>query len=302
LNAPPKFIPVLSRSELALVVVTMIWGSTFLVIHNVLAVSGPLFFVGSRYACAAVLTMLLSLRILRGLTRRELVAGVAIGLSLFAGYSLQTYGLQTISSSKSAFITALYVPLVPLFQWIILKRPPHVMSWMGIAFAFGGLTLLAGPEGSAIGLGRGEVLTIAAALAIALEIILISKFAGGVDVRRVTVVQLAVTALISFAAMPVAGEGIPEFTWLLALSAGGMGLASTLIQLIMNWAQQRVSPTRATLIYAGEPVWAGLIGRLAGERLPPLALFGGALIVMGVVVSEWRPKRKGHAAAPVETL
>jgi drug/metabolite transporter (DMT)-like permease len=68
----------------------------------------------------------------------------------------------------------------------------------------------------------------------------------------------------------------------------------------MNWAQRSVSPTRATVIYAGEPVWAGLVGRIAGERLPAVALLGCALIVLGVLVSELRIRRKGKAAALVE--
>ncbi|MDH2329127.1 DMT family transporter [Cereibacter sp. SYSU M97828] len=58
-----------------------------------------------------------------------------------------------------------------------------------------------------------------------------------------------------------------------------------------NWAQKTVSPTRATVIYADEPVWAGIVGRMAGERLGPLALLGGALIVVGVLVSELPPPR-----------
>jgi drug/metabolite transporter (DMT)-like permease len=152
--------------------------------------------------------------------------------------------------------------------------------------------LLAGPEGSHIAFTLGEVLTVLSAVAFASEILLIGGFARSVDLRRVTVIQLLVTALIAFALMPVFDEGIPEFSWLLAACAGGMGLSSAVIQLAMNWAQKRISPTRATLIYAGEPVWAGVFGRLAGERLPVLALLGAALIVAGVVVSSLRlPKR-----------
>ena len=71
-----------------------------------------------------------------------------------------------------------------------------------------------------------------------------------------------------------------------------LGAASALIQVTMNWAQRSVSPTRATVIYAGEPVWAGVVGRLAGERLPAAALLGAALIVCGVIVSELRIRRK----------
>ena len=64
----------------------------------------------------------------------------------------------------------------------------------------------------------------------------------------------------------------------------------------MNWAQRTVDPARATLIYAGEPVWAGIFGRIAGERLP-LALVGGALVVLGVIVSEWKPRLRARASA-----
>lgn len=284
--------PRFGAPEAALVVVAMVWGSTFLIVQAAMSVSGPLFFVGIRFTTAALGTALIALPVLRGVTRREIVAGVAIGIAIFLGYTLQTWGLKTIESSKSGFITALYVPLVPLLQWLVLRRPPRLMSWIGVGFAFVGLVLLAGPEGSHIAFTLGEVLTVLSAVAFASEILLIGGFARSVDLRRVTVIQLLVTALIAFALMPVFDEGIPEFSWLLAACAGGMGLSSALIQLAMNWAQKRISPTRATLIYAGEPVWAGVFGRLAGERLPVLALLGAALIVAGVVVSSLRlPKR-----------
>ena len=85
---------------------------------------------------------------------------------------------------------------------------------------------------------------------------------------------------------------MPAFSRLWAGAAIGLGLASAVIQLTMNWAQKSVSPTRATVIYAGEPVWGGIVGRLAGDRLPALALVGAALIVAGVLASEVKFKRK----------
>ena len=282
----------LSRQEIALVLVTMLWGSTFLIIHIAMQHSGPLFFVGVRFTVAGLVSMLLFRKHMAGLTRREAGAGVAIGCALFLGYYLQTYGLQTITSSQSAFITALYVPIVPLLQWAVLKRPPGLMSWVGVGLAFTGLVLLAGPEAGALHVSPGELATLAGAAAIAAEIILIGHFARSVDSRRVTTVQLLTAGLASFALMPVLGEPIPAFSWLWAGAAIGLGLASAVIQLTMNWAQKSVSPTRATVIYAGEPVWGGIVGRLAGDRLPGLALVGGALIVAGVLASEIKFKRK----------
>ena len=118
------------------------------------------------------------------------------------------------------------------------------------------------------------------------EIILIGLYAKKVDSRRVTFVQLLTAGLVSFALMPIMGEAVPAFSWLWAGAAIGLGLASAIIQLTMNWAQKSVSPTRAPVISAGEPVWGGIVGRLAGDRLPALALAGAGLIVAGVLASE----------------
>ncbi|MFJ2549459.1 DMT family transporter [Pseudomonas sp. NPDC087612] len=290
----------LSKAELVLVFITMLWGGTFLLVHNVMTVSGPMFFVGLRFAAAALFVGLVTARSLPGLTATELKAGVLIGVSIMLGYGLQTVGLQTISSSQSAFITALYVPFVPLLQWLVLGRRPGLMPSLGICLAFAGLMLLAGPGGGSLQFSPGEIATLVSAVAIAAEIILISRYAGQVDVRRVTVVQLATASALSFMMVVPTQERLPDFSWLLLLSAVGLGAMSAVIQVAMNWAQKSVSPTRATLIYAGEPVWAGIVGRIAGERLPGVALLGGLLIVVAVVVSELKFRRRNQEQTTLE--
>ncbi len=286
----------IGKPELALIGVTVLWGGTFLIVHHAMKEAGPLFFVGLRFATAALVTLVLAFRVMPGMTRRELVAGTMIGLGIFVGYSLQAWGLATIPSSTSAFITAAYVPLVPILQWLILRRAPRWASWAGVALAFIGLVLVAAPQ-KGLALGTGEALTLISTIAIALEIIFISLWAGRVDVLRVTVVQLVVTALLAFACMIPAGEPVPAFSWTVIAAACGLGVMTAVIQLVMNWAQRTVSPTRATLIYAGEPVWAGIIGRIAGERLPGTALLGGMLIVAAVIVSEIRFGKRPPDAA-----
>lgn len=297
---PSSFFLKLSKAECVLVLITMVWGGTFLTVQHAMTVSGPMFFVGLRFAAAACIVGLFSLRSLRGLTLFELKAGVFIGTAIMLGYGLQTVGLQSIPSSQSAFITALYVPFVPLLQWLFMGKRPGLMPSIGIMLAFTGLMLLSGPGGAALDFSPGEIATLISTVAIAAEIILISTYAGQVDVRRVTVVQLAATSVLSFLMVVPTQEAIPDFSWLLLASALGLGAASAAIQVAMNWAQKSVSPTRATLIYAGEPVWAGLVGRIAGERLPALALLGGALIVAAVIVSELKTKGKSSEVVEAE--
>lgn len=281
-----------TRQELALIGVTFLWGTTFLIIHTAMHSSGPLFFVGFRFVLAGCFASIVFWRSLQKLTIGDLVAGAAIGVAIFVGYGLQTAGLKTITSSQSAFITAVYVPLVPLLQWLVFQKKPGLTSLIGVVLSFIGLLLVSGQGLNGIAFSKGEFVTLVSAFAIAAEIILISLFAGHVDSCCVTVVQLYVAGLLSFAVMPVNGEHIPAFSWGWFLAGLALALMSALIQLTMNWAQKSVSPTRATIIYAGEPVWAGLVGRLAGDRLPPSALLGGVFIVIGILVSELKPKRR----------
>lgn len=105
--------------------------------------------------------------------------------------------------------------------------------------------------------------------------------------------------------MPLAGESIPAFSWVWLGATAGLGAASMLIQFTMNWAQKNVSPARATVIYASEPVWGGIIGRIAGERHPGPAILGAALNVIGVIISElkpskWRRGRTQEAVGPID--
>lgn len=287
-TAPPFF----SRQEIVLLLITVLWGATFLIIRHALQFTGPLFFVGVRFTCAVAMMGILSFADLPRITGRELLAGFLIGLAVFGGYTLQTVGLQYITASKSAFITAAYVPAVPILQWFFFHRAPGIFMWAGVILTFMGLILLAGPDGVSVGYGFGEMVTILSALSVALEILLISFFARSVNTRRITVVQVAVVAIGAFALMPVVGENIPPFSWTIVWSTCSLGVASGLIQYAMNWAQKSISPTRATLIYAGEPVWAGIFGRLAGERLPHTALLGGMLVVLGVVISSKKQRHK----------
>ncbi|MGS0648987.1 DMT family transporter [Komagataeibacter melomenusus] len=277
-----------SRQELALMAITLFWGGTFLIVHVTLRHCGPLFFVGLRFMTAGLIGSVVFHRALRRINLAEMGAGVAIGITIWAGYTLQTYGLQTISSSRSAFLTALYVPIVPLLQWIVLRRPPRLMNWVGIGLAFGGLMLLAGTGATQGGFGRGEWATVLCAVSVAAEIMLISRCATLGDSRRITVVQLLVAGLLALLAMPVAGERLPAFSWIWVAGGIGLGAGSMLVQLAMNWAQKAVSPTRATIIYAGEPVWGGIVGRMAGDPLPVTSVLGAGCIVAGVLASEIR--------------
>lgn len=279
-------------AQIVLIVITFAWGGTFLAVQTALQWTGPYTLVGMRFGLAAVLLAMTLGTGLRGLTRTELKAGGLIGIALFFGYGFQTLGLQYIPSSKSAFLTALYVPLVPLLIWLVFRRLPTAAALLGVALAFTGMVLLSNPGSYGLVLGKGEILTIICALATASEILLISHFAKRCNARRVVFVQLLVVSLLAFPAAFIAGESQPQATPGLIMCISGLAFVLAMIQFGMNWAQRYVSATRATLTYAMEPVWAGIIGALFGERLGLWGTMGGVLIVLGVLVSELKFGRK----------
>jgi drug/metabolite transporter (DMT)-like permease len=275
--------------EATLALVTLLWATNFLVTQVALQHCRPLGFLALRFGIAAIALLVCFPSRMRGLTAREARAAVAIGVTLFAAYVPQTTGLLFISVAKSAFIIAVYVPLVPVLQLVLLRKQPRLAVWAGTILAFAGLILLSADEELVVAFGIGEWLTLGAAVACALQIILLGRWAPTTDHLRLAFVQITVVGLLCMIAMPIVGEPLPALTPTTVSAAVELGVIGTAFVLAaMTWAQQTVSPARATVIYASEPVWAALLGMLAGQWLSLPAAAGGVLIVLGVVVSEVR--------------
>lgn len=276
---------------LVLVLVTMLWGGTFLVTRIALHFVGPFGFVGLRFAVAAIAVALAVRPHPASFQRRELVGGVVIGVILFLGYGLQADGLRTVASGESAFLTALYVPMVPMLEFLLFRRKPGLAALVGLILAFAGLVLISGVTPSNLALGAGAILTLGGALAAAVEIVLIGRFSTHTDPRRIALVQLTTVAVLALATELVRGGRILTTAPFAIGAVLGLGLVTAFIMVAQNWAQRSVPANRATLIYAMEPVWAGLIGAAFGEMFAAAQVFGGVMIVGSVVLSQWRSAR-----------
>ncbi|NGY03882.1 DMT family transporter [Solimonas terrae] len=286
-NSPRSLTP-----DLLLIAVTAVWGGTFIVVKTALQWSGPFTFVALRFGLAAVLLGLVSWRALRGFTASEIRGGILIGTAVFFGYGLQTVGLREISSSASAFYTAMYVPMVPLLQIVLFRTLPRLLAWIGIVLACVGMLLLSKPDGASLIVGHGAIVTMVGALAMAFEILLISRYANRGNLRRLALLQLATVAVLSSLAALLCREPAPVFSSTYLACLGAMALISAFIQLALTWAQRTVPATRATVIYALEPVWAALVGVFVGDQLGVSGFAGGLLIVISVIVTELRlPQR-----------
>jgi drug/metabolite transporter (DMT)-like permease len=275
------------RADLALVAAAFLFGSTFVIVQDAVEDAAPVPFLGVRFLIGAALLAVAARRRPAAEGRRLLVQdGVAAGVALAAGYLLQTVGLQYTSSSTSAFITYLLVVFVPVVAAVALRRPPQLTTVGGIAIAVAGLALLTGGAGG--GFGRGEALTLGCALAFAVHIVIVSGVARRHDVLRFTFVQVAVVAVLFLVpGVWLGGYDFPASAWAAAAFTGTFATAAAFVFQIR--AQQVVGPSRTAVLLLLEPVFAAVLGYLAGDRLGWRGLAGAGLIIVAILVTEVLP-------------
>jgi drug/metabolite transporter (DMT)-like permease len=267
---------------LALVVVTAVWGVTFVQVKDAVALY-PLFaFLAVRFAIASLTLAPVAAPRLRNAGWRP---ATLLGLLLAAGYVLQTAGLQRTTVSSTGFITGLYVVFTPLFAYAILRIRVGRAVLAGVVLAVAGLALL---SGVGVGSASGDALVLAGSAVYSLQIVLLERYARLYDPIAFTFVEM-LAAFVAFSAIALAvGDLEVPRGWTVwgALLVTGV-FASALGYLVQTWAQRRTSATRTALAFALEPVWTAIFGYwLAGDRLGALGLVGAALIMAGIVVAE----------------
>jgi drug/metabolite transporter (DMT)-like permease len=269
---------------LALVGVTAIWGSTFVVVMDAVEKMPVTDFLTWRFGMATLAMLLLRPRSVARLGTTGRRNGAAVGLALGTGYLLQTLGLQHTSAAVSGFITGMFVVLTPLTAAVLLRKPPGTRAWVGVALATVGLGLLS-LHGFSV--GSGELLTLGCALAFALHIVGLGEWSSRHDAYGLAVVQLLTTALLCAVVAVPGGLAVPPdaSVWgALALTA----LAATALAFVVQtWAQAHLAPTRAAVIMTMEPVFSGLFAVvLANEVLGARVLAGAACVVAAMLLTE----------------
>jgi len=270
---------------LLLVATTAVWGWTFVVVQDAIAVYGVIPFLAVRFVLAgAVLTPIYAAK----LTRKSLLVGGGIGVVLAAGYLFQTLGLLFTTPTNSGMITGLFVVFAPLADRLLfganLSRQVFVavsLSLLGMVFLAGG-----GPEGA----NWGDLLTLLCATALGLHIALLSRYAASYDAGALTLAQILAMALLFMVVWPFSGPiALPQPGVWVALLVTGL-LASAGAFLVQTTVQQHIPAARTAIILTMEPVFAALFGYwLAGDRLVAVQILGALMILSALVVGEVAP-------------
>lgn len=280
------------RGITALLIAAFLYGATFVVIKSALDDIPPLRFVAWRFTLAALALAVFALPKNRTIWLHGSIAGVA----LFTGYALQTAGLAVTTASNSALITGLYVVLTPLLAALFRRRPPSSWVLTAAVAAFIGIFLLTNTDGLA--LTPGDLLTLGCAIAFALHIIALARYAVHHPVVPFTTVQLAVTAALAFpTSLLVDGPGIPEWSVWPALLATALGVSVGAF-LLQVWSQTILGAGTTAVVLAAEPAFAVATAWIVlDERLDLAGWVGSGLIVVAIflVVSHQRDDRAEFA-------
>ena len=282
------------QADAALFTVALAWGLTFVVVKGALQQISTLYFLGLRFSLATLCMLPILVPVWKGERHRllrGLRSGAAAGVFLWLGYLLQTFGLRYTSVGNSGFLTGLYVPLVPLIGAAVYRRKPTWVEAAGVTMAALGMLVLTAPAmGQAFRLNTGDLLTLGCAVAFAFHLLLLGYFSQRESFPAVAVGQIATTALLSFAGLPL---DLPHAVWSYSV-VGAIAItgvfATALAFTLQTWAQQYTSATRTAVIFALEPVFALATAVLISrEKLTAAAVAGGGLILAGILLVELKP-------------
>lgn len=291
----------ISRADWVLLAVSFTWAATFVVVKDALSGVSTFLFLAIRFTlAAAALALVVRGRLsLNGAGLRSQWRGaLTCGLFLFAGMALQTQGLRFTTASRSAFLTGLYIVLVPLLSSFVHQGRPRPVEFIGALLAGGGTALLAaGGSGWAQqswAWNPGDVLTVLGAFAFSGHILAVAHYSRSMQFENLALYQIGGVALFSWLAVWPMEQ--PRIEWSASMAWSILAtaiLATTLAFLFYTWAQKRTTAARAALIFATEPVFAGLIAwRWAGEGWTVRALAGAGLILSGIVLVEVKPRNR----------
>jgi len=268
---------------LLLLVVTAVWGWTFVLVKDAVTQYPTLPFLQLRFVLALLVMVVLVRRVP---TRRQLKLGLILGTVLAGGYLAQTVGLTMTSPGNAGLITGLFVVLTPLLNRLFGARV-RWWTWVATLVSLAGLFFL---TGGPAGMGFGDILVLVCAVLFALHIVLLGRWSPGLPPAPLAMVQMASCALIFSAGGTWSLRAPSSSVWFGIVITGVF--ASAFGYYIQTWSQAFISANRTALILATEPAWAlAAAVVLAGQRLGLLQAVGAALVLVAIV---------GHELASLE--
>jgi drug/metabolite transporter (DMT)-like permease len=281
-------------ATIGLLALTAVWGSTFVLIKDVVGRMRVVDFLAVRFAVAALAMLVLFARPVWRLSRQQVLRGLLLGLVYGCGQLLQTWGLSLIAPSVSGFATGMYVVFTPVLAMLLLGQRMAGIVWLAVALSTLGLGLL---SLNGVSVDLGVWLTLASAALYALHIVLLGQWSRQGEAFGLSAVQMVAIAVVCLLATAPHGPVLPpdRNAWFAVLYMALIAGAGAM--LMQTWAQSHLPATRAAIVMTTEPVFAAAFAVLLGsDVLSWRMLVGGGLILAAMYLVELMPRRGALSA------
>ena len=276
------------QAEIYLLIIVIIWGSTFALIKGVIDLIPPYTYLAYRFLLAALILIVIFWKRLKKLNIMVLEKGSLIGIFLFLGYTLQTVGIKYTTATKAGFITGLSVVLVPIISHFFIKDKVSRNSVIGVVLAFIGLWFL--NYSGSFSFNLGDFLVLLCAFSFAMHIISVGLFGKKLDYVLLAITQITVVFVLSLLMAliferPAIHLSYSSYIWWSIVITGIF--ATALAFYMQNRFQRHSTATKTAIIFSGEPISAAVFAYfLLGEEVGLIAWAGGLLIIFGMIVSQ----------------
>lgn len=283
------------QANLVLLLAAAIWGGGFVAQATAMDAIGPFWFVGLRFAIAALAVLPFALleqkRLAAPPRRNDLLSFVMVGTALFGGAITQQIGLTTTTVTNSAFLTGLYVVFVPVISVLLFRQAPHWIIWPVALIALCGIFLLSG--GTVTAMSEGDLWSVTCAVFWALQIVLAGRFvARSARPLALSATQFATCAFLSLAmgvmlepvSLTAIENSLAEILYVGLISSG----LAFVLQVI---GQRYTTAPQAAIFLSSEALFGAFFGAaLLGETLPASGYLGCALILLAMLTVELVPE------------
>lgn len=274
-----------------MLMITIIWGSSFVVMKSSVDKVTPGYLLALRFTAAAIAMMAAFPKSLRHLSKESLRNGILVGIVLELSYLLQTYGIQYTTASKSAFITALYVILVPFLSWAVNGKKPGINNLLAAVLAVIGLGLLTLHGVTAVNFG--DFLTFLCSVSFTVHLVLVERFTKRQDPLLLAIMQVAVVAVLNWILAPFL-DGFHAFSFGIlkdrALVSGILYLAifCTMVGYAVQMVGQKIlSANTSSLLLSLEAVFGTIFSVIFLKEVLTGKMIGGCVLMFfALVISE----------------
>ena len=282
-------------ASIGLLITAAIWGFAFVIVKDSLDYIGPMYMVAIRYSIAAVCMSLIFIKKWKLISKKYLLHGALTGFFLFAGYATQTVGCGITTAGKNAFLTTIYVILVPLFSWPLYKKRPGWFVFLAAFLSMTGIGLLALGSGDSKSINLGDILTLICGVFFALHIIFTAKYNGensadgeGADPLFLTLLQFIFVAIFGWISAPFYDGSFPAasaFSSRVVISMLYLGLLSTMLCFsLQNIGLKYVQSSLASLLLSFESVFGILFSTIFLHEAFTLKMFFGCSLIFAAVI------------------